>query len=62
MTGLAEKLGHLAIGSEALENLHLEKLRKLLLRVYQRSPYYRQKFDAAGVDPHQFHALDDFAR
>ena len=40
-----------------LEALHLEKLKSLLVRVYENSPYYREAFDAAGVNPHEFASL-----
>ncbi len=31
--------------------LQLVKLKSLLNRVYEQSPYYRDKFDRAGVNP-----------
>ena len=31
--------------------LQLIKLKSLLNRVYEQSPYYRDKFDRAGVNP-----------
>ncbi len=43
-----------------LEALQLEKLKELLSRVYARSPFYRESFDAAGVDPNKFSSLEDF--
>lgn len=60
MEDLKQKLETLAIGSDALKALHLEKLKRLLTRVYDKSPYYREKFDNAGVNPHQFKSLDEF--
>jgi phenylacetate-CoA ligase len=37
---------------------------QLLLRqlhyAYDRSPYYRRRFDDAGANPHEFHALTDY--
>ncbi len=48
-------------GSVALAELQLQKLRKLLVHVYERSAYYRGKFDNAGVDPHRFRSLDQYA-
>jgi len=60
MEDLKERLGTLAIGSDALKTLHTEKLKKLLTRVYDESPHYKEKFDAAGVNPHQFQSLDEF--
>ena len=36
---------------EALAQLQLERLEATLTRVYRTLPFYRQRFDAAGVDP-----------
>jgi phenylacetate-CoA ligase len=60
MDDLKAKLQHLTIGSDALEALHTKKLKSLLTRVYDQSPYYKDKFDKAGVDPHRFNSLDEF--
>ncbi|MDH3441798.1 MAG: hypothetical protein OEM63_13650, partial [Gammaproteobacteria bacterium] len=60
MEDLATKLKRLAIGSDALNEIHLQKLKNLLTRVYDQSPYYKEKFDKAGVNPHQFQSLDEF--
>ena len=46
----------------ALRDHQFLKLRTQLVRVYRDSPYYRDKFDAAGVDPLRFGGWDDFAR
>ena len=43
-----------------LQDLQLHKLQQLVVRVYQHSPYYRQKFDAHGVNPYQLKSLDDY--
>jgi len=47
----------LQIGSATLRDLQFTKLRRLLLRVYEESPYYREKFDKAAVNPHEFTSL-----
>ena len=60
MEDLKTKLERLAIGSDALKELHTQKLKALLTRVYDRSPYYKEKFDKAGVNPHEFGSLDEF--
>lgn len=44
-----------------LRNLQFSKLRRQLVRVYESSPYYRQKFKAAGVDPLRLRTWQDFA-
>lgn len=43
-----------------LETLQLAKLKRQLLRVYNESPYYRAKFDRAGVDPERFRSLAQY--
>ncbi len=39
--------------------LQERKLRKQIKRVYEKSPYYREKFDRAGVKPHEIKTLED---
>ena len=58
---LTQVLGELTIGSDALNRLQYEKLKKLLLHVYDNSPYYREKFELAGVNPYEFRSLDQFS-
>ena len=43
---------------EELRQLQLAKMRRQLTWVYEESPYYRAKFDKAGVNPHQFDSLE----
>jgi phenylacetate-CoA ligase len=45
-----------------LEQLQLRRLQEHLAFAYQRSPYYRQSFDAAGVKPADLRHLADLAR
>jgi phenylacetate-CoA ligase len=45
-----------------LEALQLQRLRSLLLRVYERVPAYRAKFDAAEFDPASVESLADLPR
>ena len=42
-----------------LEALQLKRLKQHLAFAYERSPYYRQSFDAAGVKPAQLRHLED---
>ena len=42
--------------------LKLDLLKTHLQHAYQRSPYYRASFDAAGVHPDQVNSLDDLRR
>jgi phenylacetate-CoA ligase len=44
-----------------MKKLQLEKLKKQLVRVYEQSPYYKTKFDSAGVNPHRFKSLEQFS-
>jgi len=45
-----------------LESLQLERLKSLLLRVYDNVPAYRAKFDAADFDVASLESLDDLRR
>jgi phenylacetate-CoA ligase len=44
---------------DELRALQLERLQKTLQRAYDNVPFYRQKFDAAGVRPEDLKSLDD---
>ncbi|MZD07739.1 phenylacetate--CoA ligase [Streptomyces sp. SID5785] len=50
------------MGAPGLRALQLERLRETLGRVYERVPYYREAFDAAGVRPADCTSLADLAR
>jgi phenylacetate-CoA ligase len=43
-----------------LRALQFTKLQKLVERVYAQSPYYRQKFNDAGVSPDSLRSLDHY--
>lgn len=45
-----------------LDALHLRKLQLLVRYVYDHSPFYRRKYDAAGIKPEDIRSLDDFKR
>lgn len=45
-----------------LDALHLHRLRALVRYAYDFSPFYRGKFDAAGVKPEDIRTLEDFKR
>jgi phenylacetate-CoA ligase len=47
---------------DELEALQLERLKRVLARVYESVPLYRAKFDEAGFDPASIESLDDLAR
>ena len=50
---------HETIDRERLEGLQLTRLRDMLARVYERVPFYREQFDAAGFKPGDLTSLDD---
>ncbi|MGG3923585.1 phenylacetate--CoA ligase, partial [Geobacillus thermodenitrificans] len=45
-----------------LEGLQLSRLRATAERVYERVPFYRERFDEAGVKPEDIRTLDDVRR
>jgi len=45
-----------------LESLQLERVKALLVRVYENVETYRRKYDDAGFDPRSVESLDDIAR
>lgn len=47
------------ISRRALEELQLERLKRQLVRCYERSPFYRERFDRAGFDPYRVKQLSD---
>lgn len=44
---------------EEIEKIQLEKLKKLVVRMYEKAPYYRKKMDEAGVKPEDIQTLKD---
>ncbi len=47
---------------EALEAIQLRRLQATLERVYAMVPFYRRKFDQAGIKPQDVKSLDDLKR
>jgi phenylacetate-CoA ligase len=47
---------------EALEAIQLRRLQAVVERVYAMVPFYREKFDAAGVTPSDIKTIDDLRR
>jgi phenylacetate-CoA ligase len=45
-----------------LEALQLRKIRRTVERAWHRNPFYRRKWEAAGVRPEQIRTLDDFRK
>ncbi|MCI0480287.1 MAG: phenylacetate--CoA ligase, partial [Candidatus Dadabacteria bacterium] len=46
----------------ALEALQLKRLQAVTRRVYERVPFYKKKFDEAGVKPEDVKSMDDLKR
>ncbi|GAB2510648.1 phenylacetate--CoA ligase family protein [Microbulbifer agarilyticus] len=55
-------VSRLAIDSEELASYQVAELKAYLTDLYDRSPYYREKFDKAGVNPHVLSSMEDFAK
>ena len=45
-----------------LDALHLQRIQSLAHYAYEHTPFYRQKFDKAGIKPSDIRSLDDFKR
>jgi phenylacetate-CoA ligase len=50
------------IGRDELEAYQLEKLKLQIKLAYEKSPYYRESFDKAGVSPEDIQTLDDIRK
>ncbi|MEU9750994.1 phenylacetate--CoA ligase PaaK [Streptomyces niveus] len=50
------------LGRDELEALQLTRLRATLRHAYERVPFYRESFDAAGLRPDDCRSLADLAR
>jgi len=48
-----------ALTSRELQALQLERLRWQLQRCYRDSPFYRERFERAGVHPNRLHRLEE---
>ncbi|MGQ9779563.1 MAG: phenylacetate--CoA ligase family protein [Bacillota bacterium] len=47
---------------EAMTRLQVARLREAVARAHERVPFYRKKFDEAGVRPERIRSLDDLRR
>ncbi|TCL69988.1 phenylacetate-CoA ligase [Hydrogenispora ethanolica] len=50
------------MGREDLRRLQTERLQRVVARVYQHVPFYRAKFDEAGIKPDSIRRLEDIRR
>lgn len=44
------------------KNMHIEKLREMLIYAYENTIYYKKVFDEIGLNPYEFKDLDDMKR
>jgi len=49
------------LSRKKIEELQLKRLRKILIHAYENVPFYREKFDSAGVEPN-IKNLDDLQK
>ncbi|MDD5806791.1 MAG: phenylacetate--CoA ligase [Eggerthellales bacterium] len=47
---------------QELEAIQLEGLKKTVVNVYEKIPFYKESFDAAGFDPYAVETLDDLKK
>lgn len=47
---------------EAIEKIQLQRLRNIVRYAYENVPFYRRKYDEAGVKPDDIQTLEDIAR
>lgn len=50
------------MSSDQMEDLQLERLKALVVRVYENIGFYRKSFDEAGFDPYSVTSLADLSR
>jgi phenylacetate-CoA ligase len=50
------------LSADELRDLQWRRLRPLIEHAYRRCPYYRRRFDDAGLSPHDVRSLDDVRR
>ena len=50
------------LSRQEIEAIQLDKLQKVVRRVYEKVPYYRAKMDEAGIKPDDVKSLDDLKR
>ena len=47
---------------ESIKKTQLERLQKMVEKVYAKVPFYRQKFDQSGITPDSISCLEDIAK
>jgi phenylacetate-CoA ligase len=63
LTPRKEELEHIETASrDEISAVQFERMKWSLGHAYENVPFYRQKFDAAGVHPDDLHTLDDLTK
>ncbi len=50
------------LSRQEIEAIQLDKLQKVVKRVYEKVPYYKNKMDEAGIKPEDVKSLDDLKK
>ncbi len=50
------------LSHQEIEAIQLDKLQKVVARVYEKVPYYKNKMDEAGIKPEDIKTLDDLKK
>jgi len=50
------------LNTREMRGIQLEKLKKLIARLYEGKPFWRERMDKAGVGPASIRTLEDFGR
>lgn len=50
------------LSRQEIEAIQLDKLKKVVSRVYEKVPYYKNKMDEAGIKPEDIKSLDDLKK
>ncbi len=50
------------LNTPQIREIQLSKIKKLVRRLYDRKPFWRQRMDDAGVRPEDIQSIDDFSR
>ena len=50
------------LNTPQVREVQLAKLKKLLARLYQAKPFWKQRMDGAGIDPQKLGSLDEFSQ
>ena len=62
LSALTQSLRTLRIGGEELRQVQDEKLRRVVSHAYEQVPFYRKRFEEAGLHPSQIQGLQDLDR